>query len=823
MTNSTWDTWGDLSAGTGNVDAGDLHIYMGGSNPSVEHVNNEYFNARSYNGRLKLPHETHYPADALPFFVTETGWITSGTDSPHFPAPDDVIGKYLVTTFLIHAKKGIRRTFVYELLDEADLPTISEVNFGLVRFDGTPKASFYAIRNYLALTGFSEAPAANQQPLDYAITGFTAGPNNFQTNLSNGSHYDTSADRLDNLCVQQDAYRYVIWVWRQINLWDRENQVRTTPNTQSLTVDFGDTDIATVSVAQPCHDDPDQGLAWTPVSLAGSTATFSITDQPVALAVNVRPPTQNPGTMATFTLNRSDVFPPGTSVGLYTQLNPATQTPLGPLNQAQTVNGSGAATFTGLSEGVTYYAFAYVNGVPYHVSFLAPSTSDGGGGGVDVETDPLSVKLVPSGAQTVVPSIDVPALTVKSYSGAAQGASMFEARDASASDAVRVQVLKEGTLNVRRANAFFPNIQGYNSATDTQPAFVMNGNFWSFGPGGSTSPDVGMTRYTDGNGFGRISFKNNNSSANGFRMEIEQGGFTAVKPSNLHTPSATPFYATATIDNAFNSSDFSLFQSLPTYIKTDTASDTTLMLRAYNSTANIGDATHKAKGTIENFHSGLVITDSTASSEHCGYIHQHIYNGGSGRTWATDFNIQSAPTQMNMIAGVNMFINNYYNGSPTATPSYAFAAMTGQNNGGALGASTIGHGSLPTYPLDVGYWVLGRSSAGTDNVGYTTAFRAGQGTTSPAGGWNIASSRIGTGLLVENYTVNGINISSRSANTGAGIKLAAGLDIQLVESAGAPTAVADSARVFSKDNGSGKTQLCVQFGTGSPSVIATEA
>jgi len=38
----------------------------------------------------------------------------------------------------------------------------------------------------------------------------------------------------------------------------------------------------------------------------------------------------------------------------------------------------------------------------------------------------------------------------------------------------------------------------------------------------------------------------------------------------------------------------------------------------------------------------------------------------------------------------------------------------------------------------------------------------------------------------------------------------------------APTGVANSARLFARDNGSGKTQLCVIFGSGAVQVLATE-
>jgi hypothetical protein len=46
--------------------------------------------------------------------------------------------------------------------------------------------------------------------------------------------------------------------------------------------------------------------------------------------------------------------------------------------------------------------------------------------------------------------------------------------------------------------------------------------------------------------------------------------------------------------------------------------------------------------------------------------------------------------------------------------------------------------------------------------------------------------------------------------------------LNLPESATGPPAPSSTASVFTQDDGSGKTQLCVQFPTGSPIVIATE-
>lgn len=46
--------------------------------------------------------------------------------------------------------------------------------------------------------------------------------------------------------------------------------------------------------------------------------------------------------------------------------------------------------------------------------------------------------------------------------------------------------------------------------------------------------------------------------------------------------------------------------------------------------------------------------------------------------------------------------------------------------------------------------------------------------------------------------------------------------MDLAERATAPAGVANTGRIFMRDNGSGRTQACVQFGSGDPQCFATE-
>lgn len=70
--------------------------------------------------------------------------------------------------------------------------------------------------------------------------------------------------------------------------------------------------------------------------------------------------------MANFVLNRSDVFPVGTTVGAYPNANPATGhdgAPPGAATESQAVGAAGTATFTTLATDTPYIFAALVNGV----------------------------------------------------------------------------------------------------------------------------------------------------------------------------------------------------------------------------------------------------------------------------------------------------------------------------------------------------------------------------------------------------------------------------------------------------------------------------
>jgi hypothetical protein len=102
---------------------------------------------------------------------------------------------------LWNLSQDIRRTYIYELLDthvpnEAD----QEANFGLLRHDGTPKPSFYAIKHLLDL--FSDHPPAS----------FTPGK------LAFGVAGDTRS--LKTMVFQKSNGRFLLAVWLGVPAWN---------------------------------------------------------------------------------------------------------------------------------------------------------------------------------------------------------------------------------------------------------------------------------------------------------------------------------------------------------------------------------------------------------------------------------------------------------------------------------------------------------------------------------------------------------------------------------------------------------------------------
>jgi len=184
---------------------------------------------------------------------------------------------------LLYYARGIRRFYYYELHDEHDIAGAAEQNFGLVRHDGTRKPQWYSLRNLLKLVGFEYAPPADRQPISVGVSGFTPGPANQHVSTypaDAGTVYYQTADRLDRLLLQRSATEYLLILWRQYSLWDREPAVRQPlPASQNLTVTLpaNTVDVAVATPTAGGTTAPDDGLAYQPLSIQGGSVAVPFT------------------------------------------------------------------------------------------------------------------------------------------------------------------------------------------------------------------------------------------------------------------------------------------------------------------------------------------------------------------------------------------------------------------------------------------------------------------------------------------------------------------------------------------------------------------
>lgn len=129
---------GDLSRW---MDVGNIHPYPGGQPPDGRRIAEELAKAARVSA-------------TRPVIATETGYhnAVASTDG-HAGVSEDEAATYVPRLYLEHFRAGIRRTFLYELLDERPDPSRTDIqsDFGLLRNDLSEKPAYASLRNLLSI------------------------------------------------------------------------------------------------------------------------------------------------------------------------------------------------------------------------------------------------------------------------------------------------------------------------------------------------------------------------------------------------------------------------------------------------------------------------------------------------------------------------------------------------------------------------------------------------------------------------------------------------------------------------------------------------
>lgn len=160
-------------------------------------------------------------AASKPVVVTETGYYTLPNHDAWGGVPESVQASYLLGLLLDQAAAGTARTYLYDLIDDGPDPqrTNREHNFGLFRFDGTPKPAATAIHHLTTILADASAEARTFRVVPLLGTAV-------------GVPYNHTGNAL--AFEKRDGTR-VLALWNQQQLWDPDT--RTAKDAVHISVD----------------------------------------------------------------------------------------------------------------------------------------------------------------------------------------------------------------------------------------------------------------------------------------------------------------------------------------------------------------------------------------------------------------------------------------------------------------------------------------------------------------------------------------------------------------------------------------------------------
>ena len=208
------------------VDYGNLHPYPAGKMPASVFPE-QLVLAKEVSGDKKI-------------VITESGYHNALDDHSDQPAVSETAAaKYIPRLFLENFSQGIRRTYLYEFLDEAPDPGLTnfQMHWGLLRSDGSEKPAFTAVKNLINELSDSAEPAHLEQ-MSYSLS--------------------TSNTEICHLLLQKSDGQFLLILWQEVSSYDGKKQqdIAVSPQPVTLMLDHSARSISTYEPtvqAQPSH------------------------------------------------------------------------------------------------------------------------------------------------------------------------------------------------------------------------------------------------------------------------------------------------------------------------------------------------------------------------------------------------------------------------------------------------------------------------------------------------------------------------------------------------------------------------------------------
>jgi len=201
---SSFSKLGDISR---YLTYGNIHDYQGNRNPETPGWGGYDAQGNAYGSILWNQDMAHQYAPGLPVISTETGFQTGSWSGA---IPETVEGTYAPRVYLARFKRGIKHTYMYELVDDPSGST-----YGLLRSNLSSKPAYTAIANMLEMLEDSNAPFTPGK-LPYSLTGNTA--------------------NVETLLMQKSGGQYWLAVWINKSIWDVDKHVAVPVPPQQITL-----------------------------------------------------------------------------------------------------------------------------------------------------------------------------------------------------------------------------------------------------------------------------------------------------------------------------------------------------------------------------------------------------------------------------------------------------------------------------------------------------------------------------------------------------------------------------------------------------------
>lgn len=243
-------SYAKMASASGSFDEDNLHNYLGGNNPGTPGWGTGGYGSIVYNMALALQ---TWPQK--PVITTETGYLNDLTQMNS--VPEDVAGKYLPRVLLIQWMNGIKKTYIYELLDTG--AGQGDNGYGMLRSDFSAKPAYNAVSGLLNLLS-DPGPAFAPSGLDFKLSG----------NLTN----------VDQLLLQKRDGTFYLAIWVEQPGYDVNAKQEISVPAQQVTIQTGQPSRMTI------HQIEADGTMQTKAVGTGQTQTLQVSDLVMILEIS---------------------------------------------------------------------------------------------------------------------------------------------------------------------------------------------------------------------------------------------------------------------------------------------------------------------------------------------------------------------------------------------------------------------------------------------------------------------------------------------------------------------------------------------------------